>query len=59
MADKRKKINRSIVPVENIRRMIFTIRGVQVMMDLDFASVYGVEDKSLNENVKRKSSCVR
>lgn len=56
MADKRKKINRSIVPVENIRRMIFTIRGVQVMMDRDLASVYGVENKRLNEQVKRNSS---
>jgi hypothetical protein len=33
--------------------MIFTIRGVQVMLDSDLAIVYGVENKRLNEQVKR------
>jgi phage regulator Rha-like protein len=33
--------------------MIFTIRGVQVMVDSDLAAIYGVESKRLNEQVKR------
>ncbi len=39
--------------MENIRSMIFTIRGVQVMLDSDLARVYGVEVKRLTEQVKR------
>lgn len=42
-----------IVPVIDIQSMIFTIRGVQVMVDHDLATVYGVESKRLNEQVKR------
>ncbi len=45
-----------IVPVLNIQSMIFTVRGVQVMVDRDLASVYGVESKRLNEQVKRNIS---
>lgn len=33
--------------------MIFTIRGLPVMIDRDLADVYGVENKRLNEQVKR------
>ena len=36
-----------------IRKRIFTIRGVQVMLDRDLAGLYGVETKRLNEQVKR------
>lgn len=43
----------SIVPVENIQSMIFTVRGVQVMLDSDLARIYGVEIKRLTEQVKR------
>lgn len=32
---------------------IFTIRGVQVMLDRDLAEFYGVETKALNQAVKR------
>ena len=42
-----------IVPVIDIQSMIFTIRGIQVMVDHDLATVYGVESKRLNEQVKR------
>ena len=38
---------------ENIRQRIFTIRGLQVMVDRDLAELYGVENKRLNEQVKR------
>jgi len=42
-----------MIPVVNIQSMIFTIRGVQVMVDRDLAAIYGVESKRLNEQVKR------
>ena len=37
----------------NIESMIRVIRGVQVMLDSDLAMLYGVENKRLNEQVKR------
>ena len=39
--------------LRQIEKMIFTIRGVQVMVDSDLAMLYGVETKRLNEQVKR------
>lgn len=36
--------------------MIFTIRGAQVMIDRDLAKIYQVENKRLNEQVKRNIS---
>lgn len=39
--------------VHNIESKIFTIRGVQVMIDRDLAELYGVEPKRLGEQVKR------
>ena len=36
-----------------IKSRIFTIRGVQVMLDHDLATLYGVETKVLNQAVKR------
>ena len=38
---------------DNIRHRIFTVRGLQVMVDRDLAELYGVENKRLNEQVKR------
>lgn len=43
----------SAAPLNRIQGMIFTIRGLQVMMDRDLADIYGVENKRLNEQVKR------
>ena len=40
---------------DSIRSRIFTIRGVQVMLDRDLAELYGVPTKRLNEQVKRNS----
>ena len=37
----------------NIKDMIYTIRGQQVMLDSDLAVLYGYEVKRLNEQVKR------
>ena len=39
----------------SIRARIFTIRGVQVMLDRDLAALYGVEVKQLNRQVKRNA----
>ena len=44
--------NPSIVPKE-IRNLIYTIRGKQVMLDSDLAALYQVETKNLNKAVKR------
>ncbi len=48
MSDENKLIN-----IGNIRNMIFSFRGLQVMTDRDLAELYGVPTKRLNEQVKR------
>lgn len=45
--------NGQIGPLNNIQNIIFNIRGVQVMLDSDLATVYNVETKVLNQAVKR------
>ena len=45
-----------IIPFEGgrtIRDCIFTVRGVQVMVDWDLAALYGVETRVMNQSVKR------
>lgn len=42
-----------LVAVDNIEPLIKVIRGQQVMIDRDLATLYGVETKRLNEQVKR------
>jgi len=42
----------AISPME-IRNLIYSIRGKQVMLDSDLASLYEVETKNLNKAVKR------
>ena len=42
-----------LVGVDNIEPLIKIIRGQRVMLDLDLATLYGVETKRLNEQVKR------
>ena len=37
----------------NVEHLIYTIRGVQVMLDRDLAMLYGIETKVLNQAVKR------
>ena len=37
---------------DNIKDKIYTIRGVQVMLDFDLAQIYGYETKRFNEQVK-------
>ncbi|MDO8454781.1 MAG: ORF6N domain-containing protein [Sulfurimonas sp.] len=43
----------SIMDEQNIQNKIYTIRGLQVMIDEDLALLYQVEAKRLNEQVKR------
>ena len=45
-----------IVTVENIKPRIFTIRGVQVMIDKDLAELYGLKPIRLREQVKRNKN---
>ena len=42
-----------IVIADEIKSKIFTIRGVQVMLDRDLAELYNVETRALNQAVKR------
>ena len=42
-----------LVVMDNIESLIKVIRGQQVMLDRDLATLYGVETKRLNEQVKR------
>ena len=61
MTDKLEKKARSelttksdqLVGVDNIEPLIKIIRGQQVMLDRDLATLYGVETRRLNEEVKR------
>ena len=42
-----------LIKNEGIQNRIYTIRDVQVMLDMDLAELYDVEVKRLNEQVKR------
>jgi hypothetical protein len=44
-----------IAIMEAIQNRIFTIRGVQVMLDSDLADLYGVEVRVLNQQVRRNA----
>ena len=39
--------------LEQIKEMIYVIRGQKVMLESDLAKLYGVETKVLNQAVKR------
>ena len=43
----------SILKKQNIRDKIYTIRGIQVILDRDLANLYQVETRTLNQAVKR------
>ena len=48
--------NGDVLPEQiDIQSMIKTIRGQQVMLDRDLATLYGVENRVLNQAVKRNS----
>jgi hypothetical protein len=46
---------KEIIQIEEIRSRIYTIRGVQVMLDKDLAAFYEVKPIRLREQVKRNS----
>ncbi|MCG6917551.1 MAG: ORF6N domain-containing protein [Deltaproteobacteria bacterium] len=43
------------VQLENVERIILTIRGHKVILDTDLARLYGVSTKRLNQQVRRNS----
>lgn len=45
----------STISQKQIENLIFSIRGVQVMIDYHLAELYGVETKRVNEQVKRNN----
>jgi phage regulator Rha-like protein len=45
--------NLQIIPQVEIENRIFTVRGVQIMLDSHLAEMYGVETKNLNKAVGR------
>ena len=45
--------NKPTISTTEIRNLIYSIRGKQVMLDSDLASLYQVETKNLNKAVKR------
>ena len=44
---------RTILSVQDIEKLIVTLRGVQVLIDRDLAFLYQVEVKQMNRQVKR------
>ena len=43
----------ALAPMEGIKELIYTVRGVQVMLDRDLARLYQAETRVLNQAVKR------
>ena len=43
----------NIVPVEQLEKLIYLVRGQKIMLDKDLADLYGVETKGLKQSVKR------
>lgn len=42
----------AIISESDLKSKIYVIRGVQVMLDIDLAEIYGYETKRFNEQVK-------
>ena len=45
--------DKTLITSKGIKNLIYMIRGKQVMLDNDLASLYQVETKNLNRAVKR------
>lgn len=56
MAKKKKANLREVIPIESITNSILLIRGHKVLLDIDLASLYGVETRVLVQAVKRNLS---
>jgi hypothetical protein len=46
-------VENDLIKIDEIKNRIFTIRGMQVILDRDIAEFFGVETKVLNQAVKR------
>lgn len=46
---------KKLIQLKEIQNKIFTLRGIQVMLDKDLAILYRVKTKRLNEQVKRNA----
>ncbi|MDD5543824.1 MAG: ORF6N domain-containing protein [Acidobacteriia bacterium] len=46
----------SLVPIEQIEKSIYLIRGQRVMLDVDLARIYKVTTARLNQQVKRNQN---
>lgn len=44
-----------VIPMEQVERRIFLVRGQAVMLSHDLAAMYGVETRMLAQAVKRNS----
>jgi hypothetical protein len=44
-------MDKLIINEESIKNKIYTIRGIQVMLDSDLAELYGVETRIFNQAV--------
>ncbi|MBQ2907509.1 MAG: ORF6N domain-containing protein, partial [Bacteroidales bacterium] len=38
--------------IDNLKSLIFTVRGVKVMLDADLAEIYGYTTSAFNQQVK-------
>lgn len=48
-----KELNEVAYEIEDIKNLIYTVRGKQVMLDSDVAMLYHNETKKINQTVKR------
>ncbi len=46
-------MSNNTIELENITEAIYYIRGMKVMLDFDLASLYGVENRALKQQVRR------
>jgi hypothetical protein len=48
-------MEKDIIPIGQIEKRIYVLRGKRVMLDADLADLYGVTTKRLNEQVGRNA----
>jgi len=48
-------VENELIKIDEIKSRIFTIRGMQVILDSDLAELYGVSTKVFNQSVKRNT----
>ena len=53
IVEENKLLNQNEISNEEIKNLIYTIRGKQVMLDSDVAMLYNYETKKVNQAVKR------